>query len=158
LAGVTAVLGFGEKGLDHFIQTACGAPSEAHLAHVGWLPMVVLALVLSAILCAWWEFGRRGAGETGFVERFPAVATLFARRWYLDDFYRWLLDRVVYGGFSRAFTWNDRRVIDGGLDGLGQTVINSGTLSDRLHRSQIQYRLLVLFAVVALSVLYIAFT
>ena len=79
------------------------------------------------------------------------------RRWYLDDLYRWLLDRVVYGGFSRAFTWNDQRVIDGGLDGLGQTVITSGALSERLHRGRIQYRLMVLFAVVALLVLYIAF-
>ncbi|MEJ2638658.1 MAG: NADH-quinone oxidoreductase subunit L [Desulfosarcinaceae bacterium] len=157
LAAVAVVLGFGETGLDHFIQAASGAPAAAHLAHVGWLPKVVLILVVGAMFSAWLEFGRRGAGETGFVERFPSIARLFARRWYLDDLYRWLLDRVVYGGFSRAFTWNDRRVIDGGLDELGQTVINSGALSERLHRSQIQYRLLVLFAVVALLVLYIAF-
>jgi NADH-quinone oxidoreductase subunit L len=157
LAAATGVLGFGQAGLAHFIGAASGAPPEAHLAHAGWLPVVVLTLVACAILGAWLEFGRKGAGETGLVERFPAIATLFARRWYLDDLYRWLLDRVVYGGFSRAFTWNDRRVIDGGLDGLGQTVINWGALSERLHRSQIQYRLLVLFAVVALGVLYIAF-
>jgi NADH-quinone oxidoreductase subunit L len=157
LAAVAVVLGFGETGLDHFIQAASGAPAAAHLAHVGWLPKVVLILVVGAMFSAWLEFGRRGAGETGFVERFPSIAKLFARRWYLDDLYRWLLDRVVYGGFSRAFTWNDRRVIDGGLDELGQTVINSGALSERLHRGRIQYRLMVLFAVVALLVLYIAF-
>jgi NADH-quinone oxidoreductase subunit L len=157
LAGATAVLGFGQGALAEFLHTASGAPKAAHAPHVGWLPPVVLTLAALAILAAWLEFGRNKTAVKGFVERYPTMARLFARRWYLDHIYRWLLNRVVYGGFSRAFTWNDRKVIDGGLDGLGQTVIDWGAISARLHRGQIQYRLMVLFAVVALLVLYLAF-
>jgi NADH-quinone oxidoreductase subunit L len=157
LAGLTGVLGFGQGALAEFLHIASGAPKAGQAAHLGWLPPVVLTLAALAILAAWLEFGRNKTAETGFVEGFPAVARLFARRWYLDHVYRWLLDRVVYGGFSRAFTWNDRKVIDGGLDGLGRTVVDWGAISARLHRGQIQYRLMVLFAVVALLVLYLAF-
>ncbi|MDJ0784382.1 MAG: NADH-quinone oxidoreductase subunit L [Desulfosarcinaceae bacterium] len=157
LAGLTVVLGFGQGALTHFLSAAAGAPPPAPAHHLGWLPVVVLTLTGAAIVAAWWEFARQKRSETGWVDRFPTLATLFARRWYLDDLYRWLLDRVVYGGFSRAFTWNDQRVIDGGLDGLGQTVIDWGAISARLNRSQIQFRLMVLFAVVAVLVLYLAF-
>jgi NADH-quinone oxidoreductase subunit L len=157
LAGITVVLGFGEQQLTAFIATAAGAPPVSSEVHLSWLPAVVLVLVGSAILLAWLEFGRKSAPGKGFVERWPAVAELFARRWYLDDIYRWLLDRVVYGGFSRLFTWNDRKVIDGALDNLGRLIVLWGGVSARLHQGQIQYRLMVLFAVVALLVLYAAF-
>ncbi len=36
----------------------------------------------------------------------------------MDDFWRWFLDTVIYGFFSKWFTYNDRRVVDGGVDAV----------------------------------------
>ena len=72
----------------------------------------------------------------------------------MDHIYRWLLDNLVYRGISRLFTWNDRRVIDGAVDGLGLSTVGFGGLIARLHAGMIQSRLMVMFAVVALLLLY----
>ena len=82
------------------------------------------------------------------------MAALFGNRWYLDHLYRYLLDKVVYQGISRLFAWNDRRVIDGAVDGLGGSAIGLGALIARLHTGMIQYRLLIMFAAVALLICY----
>jgi NADH-quinone oxidoreductase subunit L len=154
LTGVTIVLGFGEGGIHHFLGTALGANRSQAIAHHGWLPLAAGLLAAVAIVLAWLEFGRRGASRVGFVERLPALADFFAQRWYLDRLYRFLLDKVVYQGISRLFTWNDRRVIDGALDGLGGSTIGFGGLVARLHAGLIQYRLMFMFAVVAALLLY----
>jgi NADH-quinone oxidoreductase subunit L len=154
LAGVTGVLGFGEGAIHGFQETALGARSSLAVGHHEWLPPAAGLLAAAAILLAWLEFGRRGASRVGFVERMPALADFFGRRWYLDRLYRFLLDTVVYQGIARLFTWNDRRVIDGALDGLAGTTIGFGGLIARLHAGLIQYRLMVMFAVVAALLLY----
>jgi NADH-quinone oxidoreductase subunit L len=154
LAGVTCVLGFGEGAIHGFQETALGARSSLAVGHHEWLPPEAGLLAAAAILLAWLEFGRRGASRVGFVERMPALADFFGQRWYLDRLYRFLLDTVVYQGIARLFTWNDRRVIDGALDGLGGATIGFGGLIARLHAGLIQYRLMVMFAVVAALLLY----
>jgi NADH-quinone oxidoreductase subunit L len=154
LAGVTALLGFGETPVHNFLEKALGAHSSQAIAHHGWLPLAACLLAGVAIILAWMEFGRRGARQVGFVERFPALADFFGQRWYLDRLYRFLLDKVVYHGISTLFTWNDRQVIDGALDGLGGSTISLGGLVARLHAGLIQYRLMVMFAVVVALVLY----
>jgi NADH-quinone oxidoreductase subunit L len=154
LAGVTIVLGFGEGPVHHFLEASLGAHMSLTIGHHQWLPLAAGLLALSAIGLAWMEFGRRGARQIGFVERFPALADFFGQRWYLDRLYRFLLDTVVYRGISRLFTWNDRRVIDGALDGLGGITIGFGGFIARLHAGLIQYRLTAMFAVVVALILY----
>ena len=154
LAGVTLVLGFAQTPLKAFLQQTLASP-EAATAHHGWLPIVACLIAAGAILQAWFEFGRKGASQIGWVERIPALADLFGQRWYLDRFYRWLLDRVIYGGFSRLFTANDRRVIDGSIDGLGLSTIRLGRVVEWLHAGMIQYRLMIMFAAVVGLILFI---
>jgi NADH-quinone oxidoreductase subunit L len=154
LAGVTGVLGFGEGAIHRFLETALGARNSLAIAHHAWLPPAAGLLAAAAIILAWLEFGRRRASQVGFVERLPALADFFEQRWYLDRLYRFLMDRVVYQGISRLFTWNDRRVIDGGLDGLAGSTIGLGGRIARLHAGLIQYRLTAMFAVVVALILY----
>ena len=154
LAAVTLVLGFFEAPVHHFLETALGAYASQPIPHHAWLPPGASLLAFSAIGLAWLEFGRKGARQVGFVERLPALAEFFEQRWYLDRLYRFLLDKLVYQGISRLFTWNDRRVIDGALDVLGLSTIGFGGIIARLHAGMIQYRLIVMFAVVAVLILY----
>lgn len=157
LAGVTLVLGFCQGPLLSFLQHTLGAEQSLPISHQYWLPVAACLLALAAIVLAWIEFGRKKARQVGFVERWPAIAALFGNRWYLDNLYRYLLDKWIYQGISRLFTWNDKRVIDGAVDGLGLSAIGLGAMIARLHTGMIQYRLLIIFAVMALLLLYFGF-
>ena len=109
---------------------------------------------LGGIFWAWLEFGRKSATQEGFLKKLPKLETLFANRWFIDDFLRKFLDRVVYSGFTNVFTRNDRRVIDGGIDGFCLFTIGSGRLFSFLQSGMLQNNLLVMIATVGLVVLF----
>ena len=156
LALTTLGLGWAQTPLERFLMAVFTGPVPL-VPHLGWLPWVASGLCVSGMVLAWFEFGRARAPRVGFVERMPRVQRLFAERWYIDHFYRWFLDRVVYGTVSRLCADNDRKVIDGGIDGLAQGVGGTGRIVDGLNLVMIQYRLGVMFAVVFFLVLYFFF-
>jgi NADH-quinone oxidoreductase subunit L len=149
LAAVTLVLGFGQEALSHFLT-----PHAGHGAHHAWLPVVALTLAFGGVALAWWEFGRRGAAQVGFVEKYPKIRELFAQRWYIDHFYRWFLDTAVYEGISKICHLNDQKVIDGTIDGSARGTVETGRILSELHLGMIQYKLMVVFAVVVFLALY----
>ena len=108
---------------------------------------------VGGILWAWLEFGRKGAAQEGFLAKFPAIQELFARRWYMDDFLRKTLDGAVYQGLTSIFTRNDRRIIDGGIDGICFFTEASGRLFSFLQSGLLQHNLLVMVGIVGLIVL-----
>lgn len=162
LASVTLVLGFCEAPLEAFLTGVHEvAEHGAHAAHeaahggLGHYVVMILAIgcALSGIGLAWKEFGK-GSSKVGFLTKFPAVEKLFASRWYMDDFFRWFLDRVIYGGFTSAFTRNDRRVIDGAIDGVCKFTIDGGRVFSFLQSGMLQYNLLIMVGVVGVVILY----
>jgi NADH-quinone oxidoreductase subunit L len=172
LAGITLVLGFSQSWLEHFLTgggakmqevaahaaaNVHAAAAEAHEGHgAGHYALLIAAVSagLGGIFFAWLEFGRKGAAQVGFLRKFPSVEELFARRWYMDDFLRKSLDTAVYGGLTNIFTRNDRRIIDGAIDGVCNYTIGSGRLFSFLQSGMLQYNLLVMVAGVGLVVLY----
>jgi NADH-quinone oxidoreductase subunit L len=149
LAAITVLLGFAQTPLASFLvgphaTTATGA------AHGSGLLLWAVGLAAAGLLLAWLEFGRPRSRQVGFVESIPPLYLLFSQRWFLDRFYRQLLDRVVYKGLSGFCTWNDRRVIDDGIDTLARATAGAGGLLERAHRGLIQYRLMVIFVTMAL--------
>jgi NADH-quinone oxidoreductase subunit L len=150
LAAVTGVLGFGEHAFGRFLLQGFPGPLPDH----AWLPFAALGATAAAVGLAWFEFGRRGADQVGFVERVTPLRELFSRRWYIDDAYRWLLDNVLYRVFSALCAKNDRNVIDGAVDGLGGALAAAGRILAVLHTGSIQFRLLVVSVVVVLLGLY----
>ena len=157
LAAVTLVLGFFQAPLENFLVGHHGGAEGHGGGHHAWLLYVAVGLALSGVALAWLEFGRKGASQVGFVERLEPVKTLFAERWYIDHFYRLLLDYVIYGIFSNLFTRNDRQVIDGGIDGLCRATVGGGRMLSFLQSGMLQYNLMVMFAVLALVALYFFF-
>jgi NADH-quinone oxidoreductase subunit L len=152
LAAVTIGLGFGEHAVAEFLLKPFGsAPAAAHHA---WLPYAAIGLAAAAVCLAWFEFGRRGALQIGFVERLAPLHALFGERWYIDRAYRWLLDHVVYRLFSRLCARNDQKVIDGAVDGLGRVIAAGGGRMSILHTGMVQYRLIVVFVSIALMAAY----
>jgi NADH-quinone oxidoreductase subunit L len=150
LAAATAALGFTEHAFARFLL---GGPAPEG-AHHGWLPFAAIGLSLAAVALAWAEFGRAGADRVGFVERLPALRELFAQRWYLDRIYRWLLDHVLYGVFSRLCARSDQKVIDGAVDGLAVATGAAGGGMSRLHGAMVQSRLTAIFAAIVFLAFY----
>ncbi|KMY68162.1 NADH-quinone oxidoreductase subunit L [Desulfocarbo indianensis] len=150
LAGFTIALGFLGDKLIAFLHWQ----RPPQIPHHTWLLVTAILVVLVGIALAWWEFGRRGAAQEGFLRRFPALETLFARRWYLDDLYRRLTDYVVYGVFSRLCTLNDRRVVDGAIDGVCRGTVGAGWLLSFLQSGLLQYNLFAMVLVIALVGIY----
>jgi NADH-quinone oxidoreductase subunit L len=154
LAGITLVLGFFQKELEHFLlgagpvlhgEAAHGEGAGHGLGHYVLL-LSAVSLALGGIVWAWFEFGRKKATQEGFLRRYPRVEALFANRWYMDHFYRWLVDYVVYCGFTNLFTRNDRRVIDGGIDGICRFTVGSGRVASFLQSGMLQYNLVLMVA------------
>ena len=156
LASVTLVLGFFQTPLENFLVGHHGG-GEAHGGHHAWLLYVAVGLALSGVGLAWLEFGRKGASQVGFIEKVEPISALFANRWYIDHFYRRFLDYFIYGIVSNLFTRNDRRVIDGGIDGICRATVGSGWALSFLQSGMLQYNLMVMFAVLALVALYFFF-
>jgi NADH-quinone oxidoreductase subunit L len=152
LAGVTVFLGFVESEIARFLTAPSGAQPGA--AHHGWLPYAAMGLAAAAIFLSWFEFGRRGAAQVGFVERIAPLHALFSNRWYMDRAYRRLLDQVVYRVFSGLCARNDQKVIDGAVDGLGRATAGAGGLMSILHTGMVQYRLIVVFVSIVFMTIY----
>ncbi len=157
LAAVTLALGWAHGALGRFLTAADPGLAAHPAAHLAWLPYTAIGLALAGVLLAWVEFGRPGSARIGFVERVQPLARLFARRWYIDDFYRWFLYRVVYGLFATFCDQSDRRVIDGGLDAVAHGTVAGSRRLSVLHLSMVQYKMMVIFAVMALLTLYFFF-
>jgi NADH-quinone oxidoreductase subunit L len=156
LAAVTVLLGFFQGSLEEFFKGLKTVPT-AQGGHHAWLPFVALGTAALGVVLAWLEFGRREAEQVGFVEKISPLNTLFSERWYIDRFYRRFLDVVIYGGISNLCTKNDNSIIDGGINGLGRGTVETGRFVSFLHLGMIQYRLLAIFVVIILLVLYFFF-
>jgi len=157
LALITVLLGFFESPLKHFLVGRLIAGEAHESGALALVPYLALALSVAGVGLAWIEFGRRGAARVGFVERIPPLHKLFAERWYIDDFYRLFVDRVIDRGISTLFYENDNKVIDGGIDGMCKGTVEGGRIVALLNSGMIQYRLLVTFAVMVLLSLYFFF-
>jgi len=171
LAGITLVLGFSHSSLEHFImstvpgalgaaarEAAADAHGEGHGAGHYMLLISAVSMAVGGIVWAYMEFGRKGSKQEGFLKKFPAVEELFARRWYLDDFLRKALDKAVYSGLTSVFTRNDRRIIDGAIDGICEFTVGSGRFFSFLQSGMLQQNLLVMVAAVGLVVLFFLFS
>jgi NADH-quinone oxidoreductase subunit L len=156
LGSMVVLLGFFQPQLEAFLlgEAQLGAHPEGHHA---WLLYLSMAFVLSGAGLAWVEFGRKGSSQLGFAERIPPLKALFGQRWYLDHFYRIVLDYVVYRTFANLFTRNDHQVIDGGIDGFSRLTINGGRFLSHLQSGVLRHNFLVMFAVLTLVALYFFF-
>ncbi|MCU0589195.1 MAG: NADH-quinone oxidoreductase subunit L [Syntrophobacteraceae bacterium] len=154
LAVLTLILGFLEHPLKGFLEGYSRA-AAAHDDGPGiWVTLLPLGMAAAGLGLAWLEFGRKAAPRVGFVDRVPAVHRLFAERWYLDHVYRFLVDRVVDRTISALCFQTDNKVIDGGIDGVSRSTVDTGRFLAFLHTGGIQARMLVTFAVIVFLSLY----
>ncbi len=157
LSAITVIFGFFRNPLKDFLQAGIMAGATAEGGPFAWSHVAELGLAAAGAVLAWVEFGRSGAKQIGFVERIPPLFRLFTERWYIDHFYRLLVNVVVDRGISYLCYQNDKKVIDRSIDELGEGTVEGGRIVAFLQSGMIQYRLLVIFAVMVLLSIYFFF-
>jgi len=144
LASFTLILGFCQGYLEKLLL------GESHPHAMNYFLLVAaVSCAVGGIVVAWFDWGAKNAKCVGFISRFPALQTFFIQKWYMDHFWRWFLNRFIYGMFSKWFTYNDRRVVDGGVDAVAFSTVGSGRLLSFIQTAFLQYNLLFMVLVLA---------
>ena len=96
---------------------------------VPWLTVASLALALGGIAVGWHVYGGReyaAQPHHAIASRFPALHRILLNKYYMDDLYQWIIDRIALA-FSRFIALFDRAVVnDVGVDGAALSVRLSG--------------------------------
>ncbi len=144
LAGFSLILGFCHDYLQKFLL------GEVHHHETNYFLLgAAVSCAVGGIAVAWFDWGAKGARCVGFIRKVPALENFFIQKWYMDHFWRWFLDTFIYGTFSRLFTYNDRRVVDGGVDAVAFSTVGGGRLLSFIQTAFLQCNLLFMVLVLA---------
>ena len=96
---------------------------------VPWLTIASLVLAFGGVAVGWHIYGRREYAEQphhAIAQRFPAIHRILLNKYYMDDLYQWIIDRIALA-FSRFIALFDRAVInDRAVDGSALAVRLTG--------------------------------
>ena len=112
-----------------------------------------ILLAVAAFALAWLVYVRRGWSHESLRARFAPVLRVVENRYYVDETYQWVIDRVVLT-VSAALAFFDRAVVnDVGINGPGDVVRRVG-VALRLHVTGhvYSYALVVALGVIALAI------
>jgi NADH-quinone oxidoreductase subunit L len=128
-------------GAPFFAKRFLVVPHEKEVLLI--VPILATGAMLFGALLAVWIYRSRTSD--------PIRIQLFRRRFYIDDFYAWLIDSTQ-GTVSRLFAFFDRWVIDAGaVDGAGAGTRGFGALVRLLQVGNLQaYAFLLGLGIVAL--------
>tara|TARA_R110002096_G_scaffold434832_1_gene658132 strand:- start:139021 stop:140871 length:1851 start_codon:yes stop_codon:yes gene_type:complete len=95
-----------------------------------------IGVALGGILIAWFDFGRKGASQTGFVSKLRPLYTLFKNGWYLDALYK-----KVFVGAAQAVAGLlfgiENRVLDSASDTIGRGTLTIGETTTKAQSGRL---------------------
>jgi len=148
---VGKALGF-PGGITEFIFLPHHGP---HVYHIDWaFAAASLSMAVVGIFAAAWMYwGGSLTRSTQLAEWNPGLYTLIQRKFYFDDLYQGMVDRVVLG-FSYVVSWFDRYVVnDTGVDGTAQLTGFSGGVLRYLQTGRVpNYAMAIAIGVIMLAV------
>ncbi|MPZ47781.1 MAG: hypothetical protein GEU75_00415 [Dehalococcoidia bacterium] len=102
---------------------------DLHEFHFDWpLAIVSTLLVGGGLAGALYAFSGAAEPAKKAAAAFPFFYALFRNKFYLDDFYQWVINNLVLG-FARVIAFFDRAVVnDTGINGTGQVTYGFGWL------------------------------
>jgi NADH-quinone oxidoreductase subunit L len=116
------------------------------------LAVIGAVLAVAGIGVAWMMYGARQF-VTEPLARYGAVYTLLANRYFIDELYMWLIDKLAIG-VAAALAIFDRQVLDGVVNGIATAFAQGGQALRAAQTGRVQNYGLVLFggmAVIALA-------
>jgi NADH-quinone oxidoreductase subunit L len=138
---------FANQVFQRYLEGSAYRPIEPNwtLAGLGAL------LALAGIVAAWTWYGAR-AYVTEPLLRFGAAYRVLSRRYYIDEFYMWLIDKAAIG-LAFALSAFDRQALDEVGNGLARLFAQGGSALRTAQTGRVQNYGLALFggmAVIAL--------
>ncbi len=131
LAAGACVVGFGGA----WISEVLGLGEPHALGIADYAPAVGVAL--AGLGLAWFEFGRKGAAQTGFISKVPALRALFEGGWYVDAAYRKTVIAATIGAAKGIYT-AETQGFDGTGDAIGRHTVEAGATATRLQSGRLQ--------------------
>jgi NADH-quinone oxidoreductase subunit L len=141
---------FFNNGFQRFLEGAAFHSEGINLV----LPVIGAVLAIAGIAVAWVMYGAKEFVSEPLT-RFGSVYTLLARRYYIDEFYMWLIDKLVIG-VAFGLSIFDRQALDGLVNGISNAFANSGQRLRTAQTGRVQNYGLVLFggmAVIAIALM-----
>src|SRR5713226_3948409 len=138
---------FGSDGFARFLEGSTYVNVEPNWALAG----VGALFTIAGIATAWVMYGARQF-VTEPLARFGFAYELLARRYYIDEFYMWLIDKLVIG-VSYALAVFDRQGLDRLVNGIADLFASGGSVLRTTQTGRVQNYGLALFggmAVIAL--------
>ena len=114
LALLTIVGGFIPFGK---LVTADHTQYSIHLNATIAIISVVVALL--GIGIATFLYRKENVRPTQLANRMRGLYKAAYNRFYIDEVYQFITQKIIFNGISRPFAWFDRHVIDGAMNGLG---------------------------------------
>lgn len=149
---VLSLLAIGAGYLGDRIGALIGVEHIHHPSVAEMAPAAILAL--AGVALAWFEFGRKGSSQLGFVARVPAALRLFRNRWYIDEIYNATIVRASVG-LARLCFVTETRGFDGAADGVAEGTAELGDAVARSHSGRLQLYVGVAGALVGAAALYL---
>ncbi len=120
-----------------------------------WLTIVSLVLAGIGIWVGWAAYIRGSLSPDSVIARFQTVHRVLAARYYVDEIYQWVIDRIVLV-FGRLIATFDRVVVnDTGVDGSADSVKISGFRMKFVQTGRIyNYGMAMAAGVIALSLIW----
>jgi NADH-quinone oxidoreductase subunit L len=112
----------------------------------GYLPVASLIIALLGVSFAYAVYIRTQPSAESIGQRFPALYTLFSRKYWMDELYeRFFVVRALVGGIFLALHLFDAYIIDGIVNGIAGGTVGVGRVIRRAQAGQLQVYGLVMF-------------
>lgn len=112
-------------------------------------------VALAGIFVAWLIYAKKAVDADALAEKFRPIYTLLWNKYYIDELYGFLFDKVMLG-FAWLCNQNDRKVVDGVADGIGDTIRHTGGWMRFIQTGSLQSYALVIFGAVVVIILLMA--
>jgi NADH-quinone oxidoreductase subunit L len=155
LAVLAAGLGAAAPGFGGFLQASLGAPAAEAAYHGRLVPALASLVAVLGFSWAYLVYFQKAVSASLLMRRFQPLYTLLKNKYYVDEAYAWLVQRVMFV-ISRGLAWFDRNVVDGAVNGVAWLCRLSGEGLSRLQYGRLQGYLIMFVAgllIVAAAVL-----
>ena len=146
--GYTSLIG-GEGAHDGGMLSAF---THIYPDHFQWMSVpagIAIGAMTLGVLASWLDFGRSD-DAVGVLDG-TGLGTLFLRRFFLDDFWRWAEVKLMQF-VGQVASSVDREVIDGGSDAFARDLVRAGGGLSRFHHGQVRrYVAMVVIGMVVLA-------